>query len=821
MIMKNLQKVIITLLLMAVISSTFHVDLFGQTIQNDVFWLDTSGNPIYSQGGGVSKFGNTYYWYGPKYSGADDYFNNPAAGKNSGSGFEAMTCYSSTDLVKWKFEGNILTTADGLGGWIGRVGCAYNVPTKKYVLIAQRYPGLMFATSSTPTGPFKVVASQSKIDNVVNDMTGDQSVFTDDDGQAYLAYCNVEGRSHQYISRLRPSDYLYVEPAVEIHKGSGREGNVLFKHDSTYYFISSDLHGWNSSHTYCITARNILGPYSNEFVMEGTDNDFSHVTQSGLAFPVNGTSSSFVIFGGDRWSDLAGNGIGYNQWCPISFEGTKPIFHSLSQWNIDAAKGTWSIGSGNNYVLNPNFEADRVSVTTITGWINNGTATSNGSSSHDPGRFALAHTGTTPYITSTYQNISLPNDTFRLTAWVKSSGGQNDAKIYVKNYGGNELSYSIKKSINNWTQIFIPKIIVTNGSIQVGVYSNANGGNWLNVDDYNLVLESEPFCYPTELSPKLRVNGGVWSDSTIAEVNVGDEITFSPEPVTEGSWIWNGPSGYTANTRMITIKNIKNYQGGNYVATYTNGCGAKSSISFKVNVTGQGSTSITIQENQLGFCGVDGTIDTNNTGFSGDGFANTNNALAAGVNYKLTFLESGTYPFVFKYANGGSNDRPGKLLINNSVAVPTMSLKPTGSWNSWTTTSANVSVNAGTYNIRLESTGSEGLGNIDYLEVFGTTVFGDSCNAIVTDIHSITQRNDDQIISCYPVPVNDQLNIVFNKDLNQTVNLVLINSVGETLYSTSFRNGVSHKISTSFLPAGMYLVRISGTNINKYITIVK
>lgn len=383
------------------------------------------------------------------------------------------------------------------------------------------------------------------------------------------------------------------------------------------------------------------------------------------------------------------------------------------------------------------------------------------------------------------------------------------------------MNYSIKKSINNWTQIFIPKIVVTNGSIQVGVYSNANGGNWLNVDDYNLVLESEPFCYPTELSPKLRVNGGVWSDSTIAEVNVGDEITFSPEPATEGSWIWNGPSGYTANTRMITIKNIKNYQGGNYVATYTNGCGAKSSISFKVNVTGQGSTSITIQENQLGFCGVDGTIDTNNTGFSGDGFANTNNALAAGVNYKLTFLESGTYPFVFKYANGGSNDRPGKLLINNSVAVPTISLKPTGSWNSWTTTSANVSVNAGTYNIRLESTGSEGLGNIDYLEVFGTTVFGDSCNAIVTDIHSITQRNDDQIISCYPVPVNDQLNIVFNKDLNQTVNLVLINSVGETLYSTSFRNGVSHKISTSFLPAGMYLVRISGTNINKYITIVK
>jgi hypothetical protein len=32
----------------------------GPAVQNDVFWKDTSGNPIYSQGGGVLKVGNTY-----------------------------------------------------------------------------------------------------------------------------------------------------------------------------------------------------------------------------------------------------------------------------------------------------------------------------------------------------------------------------------------------------------------------------------------------------------------------------------------------------------------------------------------------------------------------------------------------------------------------------------------------------------------------------------------------------------------------------------------------------------------------------------------
>ena len=35
-----------------------------QTIVNDTFWKDTNGNNIYSQGGGVFQFGDTYYWYG-------------------------------------------------------------------------------------------------------------------------------------------------------------------------------------------------------------------------------------------------------------------------------------------------------------------------------------------------------------------------------------------------------------------------------------------------------------------------------------------------------------------------------------------------------------------------------------------------------------------------------------------------------------------------------------------------------------------------------------------------------------------------------------
>jgi hypothetical protein len=68
-----------------------------QTITNDTWLKDNNGNPIYAQGGGISKFGNTYYWYGVQYTGAATYYANPPT--SGAVTFSAINCYSSTDLV--------------------------------------------------------------------------------------------------------------------------------------------------------------------------------------------------------------------------------------------------------------------------------------------------------------------------------------------------------------------------------------------------------------------------------------------------------------------------------------------------------------------------------------------------------------------------------------------------------------------------------------------------------------------------------------------------------------------------------------------------
>ena len=135
-------------------------------IVNDVFWKDTSGKNIYSQGGGVFKFGDTYYWYGVHYKGAETYAESPGK-RNSDTSFVSITCYSSKDLVNWKFENDVLTQKSPgwiNAGWVGRMGVAYCPKTKLYVLLTQHDDNVLFATCSTPTGNFEVKNRQHQID---------------------------------------------------------------------------------------------------------------------------------------------------------------------------------------------------------------------------------------------------------------------------------------------------------------------------------------------------------------------------------------------------------------------------------------------------------------------------------------------------------------------------------------------------------------------------------------------------------------------------------------------------------------------------------
>ena len=477
------------------------------TIRNGVFWRDSSGAPIYSQGGGMLKVGDTWYWYGAKYAEAVSYAQAPTPKPNSANPtFIAVTAYSSTDLVNWKSEGEVLKAGSAgkmfdQPGWVGRLGVVHNKRTGKYVLLTQyssrdKGSGVLFATSDAATGPFVYERLQTHIDRVATPTSGDQTVFVDDDGQAWLVFSSGGDRRKLYVAPLRASDFLAVEPATLVHAApaGGREGNAMFKHQGLYYFCSSDLHGWNASRSFYMTATSITGPYTPEKLIEGTEADFSHLSQNGFFVPVQGSAGTLVLYAGDRWSNYAANGIGYNIWAPLSFEGSKPVFNSLSEFRLDAARGTWSAGEGNNYVLNPGFEADRVTQTSVAGWRTSWTSLKGAAPIVNAlegrnSRWGLVLRHADPSMGSAIQDVRLPNGRYTLRAWVRSSGGQGVARLFASGHGGPEAAHEFTGALGAWTQVTLPGIDVRNGGVQVGVYTEGKDGQWLMLDDVSLVRQ--------------------------------------------------------------------------------------------------------------------------------------------------------------------------------------------------------------------------------------------------------------------------------------------------------------------------------------------
>jgi hypothetical protein len=110
-------------------------------------------------------------------------------------------------------------------------------------------------------------------------------------------------------------------------------------------------------------------------------------------------------------------------------------------------------------------------------------------------------------------------------------------------------------------------------------------------------------------------------------------------------------------------------------------------------------------------------IANNQSGYSGTGFADYQNASGDYVEWNINAPFSGAYWLQFRYAQATAN-RPLQLKVNGVVLVASRDFPPTGSWGSWSTVSNNAYLQAGNNTVRLTAIGSSG-GNIDYLRRLG------------------------------------------------------------------------------------------------------
>ncbi|PTL77347.1 chitinase [Vitiosangium sp. GDMCC 1.1324] len=169
-------------------------------------------------------------------------------------------------------------------------------------------------------------------------------------------------------------------------------------------------------------------------------------------------------------------------------------------WDIsDDATGSASLltaiaqavqgGSGpTNLLANSGLESGSLS-SWNSEW-HNGTAAAHKVDTDSPytGSYKLTHWASAAYQQVTGQTLNVANGTYRASVWVRSGGGQSALRLYAKNYGAAEVTAEIGSgAVSGWTQYTINNIPVTNGFIEVGVYSNAQAGNWAAFDQFELV----------------------------------------------------------------------------------------------------------------------------------------------------------------------------------------------------------------------------------------------------------------------------------------------------------------------------------------------
>ncbi len=290
--------------------------------------FDTGKNLINAHGAGLMYYGGKYYLFGEIKKGKtwrvpnqnwEDY-RVPAGG---------ISCYSSTDLKHWKYEGVALSPITGdpksdidTGKVIERPKVIYNSKTRQFVMWMHvdakdySYSQAGVAVSNRPAGPYRYIKSVKPNGQMARDMT----LFKDDDGKAYLIYASEQNNTMQVV-RLN-DDYLspsktYSRILVNRH----REAPAVFKNGGKYYLITSDCTGWSPNAATYAVADNILGPYKeygNPCTGPGANTTFE--AQSTYVLPVSGKNT--YLFMADRWNKTDLEKSDY-LWLPLSVHDGK------------------------------------------------------------------------------------------------------------------------------------------------------------------------------------------------------------------------------------------------------------------------------------------------------------------------------------------------------------------------------------------------------------------------------------------------------------------------------------------------------------------
>ncbi|MEO1236344.1 MAG: glycoside hydrolase family 43 protein [Planctomycetota bacterium] len=299
-------------------------------------WLDTDGRPIQAHGGGVLVHGEAFYWYGENKAGP----TRSRGGVGQRVDLIGVSCYRSTDLVRWENLGVVLPavpddeTHDLHPSKVAeRPKVVHNARTGRFVMwlhvdregYGKAAAGV--AVADRPEGPFRYLYSLRPGGGDCRD----QTLFIDDDGAAYHV-CSTHGNATTRISRL---DDEYLRPTGQeamAFPGRYMEAQAVVKHGGRYWMLASGCTGWDPNPARSAVADSIMGPWAElDNPCRGPDAAITFHAQSTFLLDLSGASgrASDRAAGGvvamfDRWNrkDL---GDSRYVWLPVEFRRDRMV----------------------------------------------------------------------------------------------------------------------------------------------------------------------------------------------------------------------------------------------------------------------------------------------------------------------------------------------------------------------------------------------------------------------------------------------------------------------------------------------------------------
>jgi GH43 family beta-xylosidase/uncharacterized protein YjdB len=129
-------------------------------------------------------------------------------------------------------------------------------------------------------------------------------------------------------------------------------------------------------------------------------------------------------------------------------------------------------------------------------------------------------------------------------------------------------------------------------------------------------------------------------------------------------------------------------------------------------------------ETEDGVLSSGAALATDHSGYSGEGFVGNMYNGSAKIACTVTVEEAGTYTLDMRYANGhGANveEKKAAVLVNGRYIAP-LEFPKTGNWDTWGTTSIDLTLNAGTSTITFVNSsslaGAAGDVNYDYIDFY-------------------------------------------------------------------------------------------------------